>query len=321
MLPIAMQNIEQGVQDAYGLYPESVKWFHSLYRKRVAARIQTEDRSYKLKRYSGSVPRLRRLHRRCSVVYEMKRVQLPTWYLAKDGRPYVGDKNNLFYLIDWVEGRPYGRDESDVHALGTLLRHLHRFPSTGSNAFDAPLLRTRLRAWDHTLKILKAKDYAGLPTHVRRFVLRESKYIEHIIKDSLRTLRRETEVLAPVIVHGDVTVPNLLYTDLGVVLIDWERVNLGFAMEELAKTTMNTCDLRLSMVDHLLDGYDLYRLSAQERAVFVAFLQIPREIVFLLHRAEQQRKVTQADLKKWQLVIRTWSDRKNLLAHIEKVSD
>lgn len=300
------------VQSLYNLQIERVTWHDSLYAARVAARLDTGEKTYKLKRYVGSKEQLTRLYQRHQVLGGLRPQCLPKWYETVKHHPFFVFGSELYYLTAWKNGRAFAHTPEDARALGETLAQVHlSLPIGGS--FDRVRIDQRLRPITQAKQILQRRRFQQLPTQVQRFLQRESPSIQAALTSSAHALTKLETNLQPVCVHGDVTVPNVLFEDDNACLIDWERLNLGYGMEELARAAMNTCNLSVSLVDHLLEGYHLSRLSDQDQYAFRAFLQIPREVIYLLHKSTKNQ-TGEAVRVGWQLVMQTWRDRRQLLS-------
>lgn len=304
-------DIVAAMSASYRLSTDELTWFDSLYVHEVAARFEADGRFYKLKRFRGKLHDLERLAHRHILLQEKMRGVLPTWQVTTCAKPYIELGDNLYYVTDWVSGRTFGHTQSDAHALGRLLSYVHAFDPPDSG-FQVPRMQQRLRTTVQAKRILGNGIAQRMPDPIRTFLRREAQSLREQMSIPLRQLRLSAGYLSPAVVHGDVTIPNLLYDEHRARLIDWETANGGFAVEELAKTAMNTCNLSIPLVDSLLDGYHFDALSPEQRAAFLCFLHIPREIVYLLHKAVR-RVPNEQDRAQWQLVMQTWRDRETLL--------
>ncbi|WAH35750.1 aminoglycoside phosphotransferase family protein [Alicyclobacillus dauci] len=302
------------IKAEYNLDVTDVSWHDSLYTSHVAARVKTRQGTFKLKRYSNRFLTLKQLYGRYQTLSSLRILGVPKWHLTTDGAPSTLYRSKAYYLVDWVEGRSFQHSYDDAMALGLLLREVH--VGTRSKEFQIPTLQHRLRPIMNAKEILRRHRYRNLPVQVDRFLQRESSFLQATMTRSVRTLTSLAGELEPKIVHGDVTIPNVLYQGKKAILIDWERVSLGYAMEELAKTAMNTCNLSTGLADHLLQGYGWDAISEPMQTAFRAFLQIPREVIYLLHLSVR-KPAGDAERAQWQLIMQTWRDRKAFFAHYE----
>lgn len=301
----------EAIRQKYHLHPTNLTWFDSLYRKHVAARFDTENRSFKVKRFAGARARLVRLAQQHAWLRNKTIAQMPKWYLTADGKDYFQCDGDLFYVTDWVDGRAFNHTEADAYALGQTLGEIH-VPLPADSTFNVPQLERRLRPVIQAKRILQTRSFQQMPRGVRQFVRREMVSINQALDVSVTNLHRLKSDLRVSTVHGDVTIPNLLYRGRRAHLIDWELLGGGFASEELAKAAMNTCNLSGELVDKLLDGYGFRSWNAADKQAFQAFLHIPREVVYLLHRVGKSTP-TKQDAAQWQLVMQTWRDRMALI--------
>lgn len=295
----------------YGLSSTRLTWFDSLYATKVAARFESGGRLYKLKRFSGKRDSLETIAHRHLWLQKQVGSLLPTWRTTMAGRLYMEVADELYYVTEWVEGRPFDHTVRDARSLGAVLSRVHAFqPHT--QYFHAPRLWHRLRTVVQAKRILSNGVVRELPDPMRSFLRKEQQTLRRQMDVTVKRLRVLATKLQPAVLHGDVTIPNLLYDKNGARLIDWETVDGGFAAEELAKTALNTCNLSIELVESLLNGYGWLQLSPENRAAFLYFLHIPREVVYLLHKAEK-RSPNEQDRAQWQLVMQNWRDRQLLL--------
>ncbi|MFD1677534.1 phosphotransferase [Alicyclobacillus fodiniaquatilis] len=303
--------ITRAVRASYNLKVDKLTWCDSLYLRRVAARLEARDKTYKLKRFAGTQQRLQTLANGYQQVAACRLHEFPTWHRTAQGKAYIRVQGQLLYLLDWVHGKPFEHTSAHAYALGRTLRKLH-VPPRSRQSFTTPSLRRRIDQIEQVTTLLSNKDSTlHLPSVARDFITVQTDALVPLLKTSMRMLKELGPKLSYVMVHGDVTVPNVLMNGRTAVLIDWERLSLGFAMEELAKTVMNTCNLSIPHARALLAGYGWSSLSDDAKAAFGVFLQIPREVNYLLLRASRRRP-SKADRAQWKLVMDTWAERQRL---------
>lgn len=305
--------LEHLLDQVYGVTVIDLSWYDSLYLKRVAAKLECADGWRKLKRYAGTEEALLRLYKKHQALVGAHLSGLPKWYATRAGKPYLKYGGELYYLIDWINGRTFQHSESDARSLGHTLATIHK-TRPDLKAFRHPYWRARLRPSMNASRLLDKGISRRLPANARHFVEREGDDIQKTLQRSFHRLHSLHKHLRSGVVHGDVTVPNVLFVGKQAHLIDWERVDLGFPIEELAKTAMNTCHFSVSLVEQLLSGYGYHRFHRHEQALFSAFLEIPREVVHLLQRAANSGTKGK-DEAQWDFIIATWEKRRELHRH------
>lgn len=305
--------MQKAIQMAYGVPVEDIKWMDSFYAKSVVACLTASGKRYAWKRCKVKQNAIGRLYRKHRLVAQAELA--PTWHLTKRGRRTLIWQGRTYYLTDWVDGQRFGTSPSHAYALGQTLGKLHNLdtrrltaPSTASQEMRARC--HRLHQAEHLLS--RGNIPPSFPTDVKQFLKRHHSRLLSDIHQSLHILETQQAHLTLCLIHGDVTVPNVLIENEHARLIDWERLRMGFAVEELAKTTMNVCNLSPHMVERLLDGYGMVTLTRDERRAFQAFLQIPREIIYLLLRGNR-RLFSATDTSLWRQIIATWEERQRLI--------
>ncbi|EPZ48264.1 MULTISPECIES: aminoglycoside phosphotransferase family protein [Alicyclobacillus] len=307
------RRLEEVLEDTYGLLVTQMSWHDSLYLKRVAAKVETSSGLLKLKRYTGSEQALRQYYRRYLALARTGFKGLPRWYRTAEGKPYVAVQDELFYLIDWIEGRPFRLSSTDARRLGEALAEMHRVrPDTAG--FRKPRWRDQLRQVTQARRLLRGGIAERLPKDARRFIEQQESLLDETFRHVADSLTVRHRLLKSGVVHGDVTLPNILFVDHRARFIDWERLNVGFPLEELAKAAMNTCHFSILHVEHLLTGYDYDLLDHDQKEIFSTFFEIPREVVYLLLRASRGHS-TKHDASMWTFVRDTWDARMALIRH------
>ncbi|GMA62259.1 hypothetical protein [Alicyclobacillus fastidiosus] len=166
--------LEHLLDQVYGVTVMNISWYDSLYLKRVAAKLECMDGWRKLKRYTGTEEALRRFYKKHQALVHTRLSGLPKWYKTRAGKPYVKHGEELYYLIDWVNGRPFQYSESDARGLGRTLGTIHE-TSPDLSAFRHPQWRVRLRPAVYASQLLQQGISRRLPTTARRFVEREGR--------------------------------------------------------------------------------------------------------------------------------------------------
>lgn len=306
--------MKKAIQSAYGLPVDDVKWVDSLYAKSVVACLTAAGKRFAWKRWKTSASAIYGLYQKHRFVAEADLA--PIWHLTKNGQKTLTWQGNIYYLTDWADGRRFEANPDDAYALGGILRKLHSMDvsSLGRDMAKPFAIQSHLPRVYRVARLLQRDQTpVSCPTEARQFLARHRANILHDIEQSLDSLKSQQPILLPCLVHGDVTVPNVLIHHNQARLIDWERLGFGIAMEELAKTAMNVCNLSPQMVERLLDGYGKDSLATREMSVFRAFMRIPREVIYLLLRGNRQ-SISTADTSLWQQIISTWEDRQKLLS-------
>jgi homoserine kinase type II len=199
-------------------------------------------------------------------------VPTPAPLRTPSGEPFVRWSGELASVFPWVEGRTLRRPEllpAHAAAVGRALAALHRsspgFPDHRPGRYE--------------------------PDEIARRFARLSALARPELAAALATLGPELEALASArapdlptgIIHGDLFMDNVLFTDAGpsgrlAALIDFEQASWGRLAYDLAVTTLafgfGRDDFRADVVRALLQAYAAERPpAAAERAAFGAELR------------------------------------------------
>jgi homoserine kinase type II len=191
-------------------------------------------------------------------------VPTPAPLLARDGAPFFDWNGSYVSLFPWVDGRTLARAEigpPHARAAGVALAHLHlagaNFPDYRAGRYEAEEIRRRL---------VRVQALAGADP-----VLADATAV---LGPELDRLEGERTAGLPVgLIHGDLFIDNILYTDRAEVaaLLDFEQASWGRLAYDLAVSVLafgfGRDDFRPEVTRALLDGYAAVRpLTPAERA-------------------------------------------------------
>lgn len=246
----------------------------------------------------------------------------PQWLKTKSGKFLVSWHGRPYYMTEWVTGRGLNREPEDYVSLGKALGHLHklrRIHRTPTPLYTQQRIKT-FKAQSHLfqqhLNYIRNKNNESsrwLEKHGEHCV-QLSNEAWGIFQDPKvrRLLAREKR--HPTLVHGDVTIPNIVIHHRGLVLIDWDCLRTESMYYEVAKTLANTTAFKPTLIDGFLQGYESIRpLKSSERLLISALFRFPREAWNVARKTATGRSYHELDI-----LDQTWSDRLNAINHLDK---
>ncbi|ARF66576.1 hypothetical protein B7C51_00335 [Paenibacillus larvae subsp. pulvifaciens] len=187
---------------------------------------------------------------------------LPNWLVTKSGQYWVSHNGRPYYMTDWVEGSGI-QSEEDYENLGRALATLH------NNCKDS--LPSMSRYTYKQTKLFKLQDqlFRLQLLTIRRNKSKGKWFREHgglcieLANKSWSILRKpetkqimEEEINHPALIHGDVTLPNIIIHPSRPFLIDWDLLRMGSTYYETAKTLLNTTNFDPANISALIKGYE-----------------------------------------------------------------
>ncbi|MDT2241959.1 phosphotransferase [Paenibacillus larvae] len=104
----------------------------------------------------------------------------------------------------------------------------------------------------------------------------------------------EEEINHPALIHGDVTLPNIIIHPSRPFLIDWDLLRMGSTYYETAKTLLNTTNFDPANISALIKGYEQIKgLTPAERLLISAFF------AFLSRHGDQPGGLRQAGVRRF----------------------
>jgi Ser/Thr protein kinase RdoA (MazF antagonist) len=122
------------------------------------------------------------------------------------------------------------------------------------------------------------------------------------------------EINHPGLIHGDVTIPNIIINASGMFLIDWDGLRIGSTYNEIAKALSNTTYFNTRHISALLRGYEKIKpLIPAERLLISALFRLPREAWreakgIALNRGQRDFRVLE----------QTWDERMNAIRWLDE---
>ncbi|MEW9702262.1 phosphotransferase [Paenibacillus sp. SI8] len=268
----------------YGMRSLKIEACRTLYRKEAAYHVVTDKGDVLLKPFKGAKARLDRVHAYMVWLKKHHFTNMPQWHTTNNRKHWVRHKGQLFYISDWIEGSKLEGNEEDYVRLGEALGRLHQI-SRGKALLSPSYTKRKIRFFQqeyrlfrrHLRAVRKEKHAAG-----RWFKMYGDPCIR-LAEEAWSTLRRPDiqSVLRcerSSLLHGDVTIPNVIVNEKEVYLVDWEFTGRGSAYYELAKTLNNVTHCSATYMNALLVGYERIRpLAQEERQIIAAFFRLPRE--------------------------------------------
>lgn len=296
---------------SFGLLVHRSRPYDSLYMKRAVYRISTDKGDFAIKPFRAG----RKVLSCIRLLSERKYPHMSRWLTTPSGRFLAKDKHSAYYVAEWVSGRSLSSREEDFAMLGRALARLHRIPLQIVEKRNSP---TKIQYLS-----LRAQDlrYRSRIAQLRNRVSPEARWLaesSRIVCDwgdqAWEWLRgSETkevcrkEIRHPAMIHGDVTVPNVVVAPDGIKLIDWDRIKIGSVYGEIAKTMANTAGFRTDAMSAFLGGYESVRpLSAAECRLITALFRYPREFWFAAREVVLGKKSVYFTNVKG-----SWEDRRN----------
>lgn len=308
------------VASAYGIRIERLSPCHSLYATNVAFRIQTPRRTVLIKPFRGTELKLSRLFRQLRELQRHNYRYAPTWLVTKAHRPWVRKGQTLFYATEWVEGNVISQRDEELMGLGAALAQLHSI-SRRINTKRPPLrnvqsLQDQARRFRRSLPILETRT-----DEIGRWFQANGQTCKRLSEEAWEILKRArvASVLRRKLkeaewIHGDVTRLNVIASDKGIKLIDWDGMREGCALLELAKALANTTNFSPSSMQSVLRGYETHLpLCAEEKQIIQAFFRLPREAWIVAHKLSAHRSKPG-----FTLLANTWSSRLEAIAWLDK---
>ena len=245
----------------------------------------------------------------------------PRWLKTRTGRYSVNFRGKAYYMTEWIKGRKID-DVHDYESLGKALAHLHKLrkvqqPPTASYT----LQRIKEFKREGHLFRVQLKNVQRKKTTPTKWFDKYGESCVHLTNDAWRIIDdpRVKRILVkerrhPALIHGDVTIPNIVIHSRGLVLIDWDCLRTGSKYYEVAKTLSNTTYYKPVLMDAFLHGYEsISPLKSSERLLISALFRLPREAWHVARRIGSGR--THKGLT---LLGETWHDRLNAIRHLDE---
>jgi Ser/Thr protein kinase RdoA (MazF antagonist) len=295
----------------YGLKITKLTPCSSYYKDNAAYKADTKEGAFLIKPFIGSLAKLRKFSAHVQQLDEKHYRNMPAWRKSIDGSTWIRHKDKLYYVTDWIDGHPLGETEHDYKRLGKALAKLHT-------------IRIRVDNWKsrNALKEVN-KNRRQHDKFSRKFpALQEENseqgiwyrlngsHLKSLATEAWKILNKSSIVRKikhadPVLIHGDITIPNIINSSKRLYLIDWESCRIGSIYYEISRTLTNTTQFSTVRINAFLTEYMKYRpLDKQEKMIISALFRMPREVWNL---GLQSNRGNSSAL--YQIVRNSWTDR------------
>ncbi|WP_261807922.1 phosphotransferase [Paenibacillus sp. N3.4] len=287
------------IAHSYGFSVIKIRSYSSQYKNIAAFRVTTNQGNYMVKPFIGSRSRLIRLSSYAARLHRKGFRSMPKWLKTRSGKHWVKKRGKLYYVTEWIEGRKIHKSGSkeDFAELGGALANLHSvsrsFRLAPRSDSSIRKLGKRHAAFCSQLKILRGKS-----TKAGRWFQEHGDHCMKLCRDALDSLGTERirsrmlkESRRPPLVHGDVTIPNVLKSKERTYLIDWDGMGPGSSYFDLVVAITNTAGFNIPNMAAFLSGYEqVCPLTRSEKKLISALYRIPREAWHVCRYASSGRK-------------------------------
>ncbi|MCP3774931.1 phosphotransferase [Paenibacillus sp. MZ04-78.2] len=311
----------------YGLQIKRIIPYDSLYKRNAAYRAITDRGDFLIKpfcrsRVLGQRTARQQIERISSHIRTLQKAgypHLPKWLRTSSGRYWTFYQGKPYYMTEWIKGRGLQNDAQDYDNLGKALAGLHsvcqssRLPMSRFTLKEVGALKRRDALFRRQLVRLDRRLGRWFRKHGAECIaLADEAWKIMETPEIQRLLQKEHE--PPALIHGDVTVPNVIIRPDGLFLIDWDRVRRGSIYLEIARTLLNTALFEPLYMEAMLRGYEqLKPLLPEERLLISAFFRLPGEAWLSANRIAfgRSRYVDRVLTKTWgrRLNAVGWMDR------------
>ncbi|MGF7049521.1 Ser/Thr protein kinase RdoA (MazF antagonist) [Paenibacillus sp. DS2015] len=317
----------KSITKRYGLRLHRVKTHDSLYKKNAVHCASTDKGRFLIKVLS-----IRNLDQRLtkeqlfSYIKKLKKAHYPNcpkWLTTRrTGKYYVTSHGKRYYVTEWITGRSLQDDVQDYEDLGralaglhTLLKHNHTSMSSFTHKQMSNFQRQGHLFHSHLRKINSKSTVS------KKWFKKNGHQCAHLAHEAWAMMNTPEvkRILAdernhPALIHGDITIPNVVINSKGLYLVDWDCLRKGSIYYEIAKTLSNTTHYNPVYMQALLRGYvEIRPLNSAERILISAFFRLPREAWIEARRISQGR--SQRGLA---LLALSWDNRLNAIARLDE---
>jgi Ser/Thr protein kinase RdoA (MazF antagonist) len=321
------RTVFKDIASHYGLHVHRIKALDTMYKKNVAYRVSTDKGRFLIKAFSNQRAGGRRFNKRrlISDIKKLKELQYPhiaEWLTTETGKYYVNINNRYYYMTQWIKGQSLQNDSQQYQALGSALAKLHTL-CKGENSTEASFTKRQLDFFDHENHLFRRKL-----KHMQKSKTKTSSWFREHGKRCLNLADEAREILEnpevqhvlseekkhPALIHGDVTIPNIVIHPSQLYLIDWDNLRKGSIYYEMAKTLSNTTGFKPEYMDALLQGYEkIKRLSTGERLLISALFRFPLEAWI-----EARNEAAEGKRRGFNILKKSWNDRLACIAKLDQ---
>lgn len=302
----------------YGFVARQIKTYDSHYARGVAFRVGTRRGDVAVKPFRGSSRRLSAICMRVQRLRKLGFCHMPRWYHTTSGRPWVTSHDQVIYVTEWIEGQQLGERVNDYGLLGGALGSLHRRTTIHTSSLKQV-------AWNKLLGDFQRCEVLLRDLNAQKIGKLLGTWYENAYHDIIKLsgsawsemrnlIQKQGESLRLSLIHGDVTVPNVIIQDNKAVLIDFEQLKYGFSTIELAKVLANTTGFKTKNMRALLKSYEKqFPLTPLERKLLLASYSIPREFYTSIKQAQKKGGTPQIAT----IFRSSWSERLEAIAWLK----
>ncbi|PZE22738.1 phosphotransferase [Paenibacillus xerothermodurans] len=302
----------------YGLRANEILPCSSHYKKIAGYRVLTDKGVFFLKAFRGPRARLNRVYAHNTWLQRANFNHLPEWRLTIKGRHAAETHGRLYYITEWLEGSAMG-SEQDYEKLGEVLAQLHRVSRrrcSAQSAFTALEIKRLQR--HHGMFARHLRSMRSQNNDFGRWVRKKEERCLALAEEAWQTLRlssvqRNLRMEKPVLIHGDVTRPNVIVRSGELYLIDWELVRQGSRYYEIAKTLSNVTHFSTPYIQAFLSGYEKHRpFTAEERLIISSLCRLPREAWLTVEQMRLGRRTALFNILR-----KTWNARMKMIKWLD----
>ncbi|MFD0694208.1 phosphotransferase [Paenibacillus sp. GCM10027628] len=284
----------QDIASHYGLRIRRIKSYDSLYKKNVVYRATTDKGKFLIKplntrmqnKYLTKEQQAVKLFSFIRKLRKRHYPNFPGWLTTSSGKYYVNKNGKPYYMTEWINGRSIQIDAKDYEALGKALATLHtickdRLPPM------SPFTRQQINLFKREERLfrLRLKNVQKKRSSAKRWFEKHGNRCIELANEAWRIIETHDvrrilshEKNHPALIHGDVTIPNIVINEKGLFLIDWDSLRMGSTYYELAKTLSNTTYYNPDLLSAMLRAYEEVKpLKPAERLLISALFRLPRE--------------------------------------------
>jgi Ser/Thr protein kinase RdoA (MazF antagonist) len=314
----------------FGLHIYHIKSYDSLYKKNAVYRVSTNKGKFLIKAFHTRTldTKLTNKQQCAQVSSYVKKLKdcrypnVPNWLTTNSGRHFVNKNGNLYYMTEWIEGHRLQNDIKEYEALGRALANLHTIcKDNRTSKFSFTKRQIKLFNHEDRLFRLRLTSIRKKKTIAKRWFRKHGDRCSELANEAWKIIGTpevkqiiSKERKHPALIHGDVTIPNIVFNSSGMFLIDWDCLRMGSTYNEIAKTLSNTTYYNPVHIDALLRGYnEIKPLNSAERLLISALFRLPREAW-----SEAKKIVLNRSHRGFRVLEQTWNDRMNAICWLDE---
>ncbi|SDN58782.1 Phosphotransferase enzyme family protein [Paenibacillus sp. yr247] len=320
------------IANRYGLRLRRIKTYDSLYRKNAVYRASTDKGKFLIKAMNfrtleKNLTREQHVNRVFFYIKKLKDCKypnFPNWLTTSSGTYYVNKYGRHYYMAEWIRGRGMQDDVQDYEALGRALANLHTICKDHLSSRSMSYFTKRqinLFKLEDRLYRLRLPNIQKKKTIAKRWFEKHGERCRALADEAWDMLGTSEvkKILSkeknhPALIHGDVTIPNIVVNPNGLFLIDWDSLRMGSTYYEIAKTLSNTTFYKPVQISALLRGYEeINPLKSAERLLISALFRLPREAW-----CEVRNIILGRSQRGFHVLEQTWDERLNAIQILDE---